>query len=410
MSMPWRRIQRILMSERRRPSAVATLVVTAAVVWLLTLLSVFPAQSQVQLTTAERVEGARFWPTKATTARADYVGAAECARCHKSKADSQARTAMARTATRAADSEVLRTHLVLTFRTGGYVHEIKTENGTSTYSVSDGKKTESAVLGWGFGVGKVGQTFIFEREGRMYEARASYFGTLDTLDFTPRRVPDTPTTVEAALGRALSPTETRRCFGCHTTAFSTRVASPVSELMPGVTCEACHGPGRAHAEAMRQDKEEEGLAAIVNPATFKPVDSVDFCGACHATFWDVTLAGEKGISALRSQPFRLQSSRCWGEGDRRITCVACHNPHEPLERTAAFYDARCLSCHRATDATPESDRAPASSSLAAIAPHAPSCKARGREQCATCHMPKYKVPEMHFSFTDHLIRVVRSGG
>ena len=38
----------------------------------------------------------------------------------------------------------------------------------------------------------------------------------------------------------------------------------------------------------------------------------------------MTLAGEKGVKALQSQPFRLQSSRCWGEGDRRITCVACH--------------------------------------------------------------------------------------
>jgi hypothetical protein len=394
-------------SEGRRPSVVSTLVVTAAVVWLLTLLSVFPAQSQVQLTTAERVEGARWWPTKATRERTDYVGAAECARCHKAKAASQARTAMARTATRAADSEVLSTHPLLTFRAGSYVHEIKTEKGTSVYSVSDGNGKVSAVLGWAFGVGKVGQTFIFEREGTMYEASASYFGTLDALDFTPRRALDRPTNVEAALGRALSPTEARRCFGCHTTAFSSRAASSVAEMMPGVTCEACHGPGRAHAEAMRQDKEDEGLAAIVNPAAFNPMDSVDFCGACHATYWDVTLAGEKGISALRSQPFRLQSSRCWGEGDRRITCVACHNPHEPLERAAGFYDARCLTCHRATDTPSDSDRASAPISLSAISPHAPSCKARAREQCTTCHMPKYKVPEMHFSFTDHLIRIVR---
>ena len=29
------------------------------------------------------------------------------------------------------------------------------------------------------------------------------------------------------------------------------------------------------------------------------------------------------------------------------------------------------------------------------------------ENCVTCHMPKYEVPEMHFAFTDHLIRVVR---
>jgi hypothetical protein len=403
------RIHRMRRGGRRSVRAVSTLVVTVAFVWLLALLSALPAQTQGQLTTAERVEGSRWWPTKAAGARTDYVGATVCAQCHQTKAESQARTAMARTATRAADSEVLRTRHALTFKAGAYVHEIRTGNGTSVYSVSDGNGKASAVLGWAFGVGKVGQTFIFERQGTMYEARASYFGTIDSLDSTPGRALDRPMTLQAAMGRPLSSTEFRRCFGCHTTAFSTRGGSSVDEMMPGVTCEACHGPGRAHSEAMRQDRENEGLAAIVNPAPFTPVDSVDFCGACHATYWDVTLAGEKGISALRSQPFRLQSSRCWGEGDRRITCVACHNPHEPLERDARFYDTRCLTCHQATDGASVSDRLSVPSPLQAIALPAPACKARQREQCATCHMPQYKVPEMHFSFTDHLIRIVRAG-
>ena len=391
---------------RARPFDAALL--TAALVWLLTLLSVLPVQTQVQLTTAERVESAPWWPTKAAAARANYVGAAVCARCHRTKAASQARTAMARTATRAADSEVLSTHRVLTFGAGTYVHAITTEKGTSIYSVSDGTGTASAVLAWAFGAGKVGQTFIFERRGTMYEARTSYFGTVDALDFTPGRGRDLPGNLEAALGRPLSAAETRRCFGCHTTAFSIQGALPFRDMVPGVSCEACHGPGRAHSDAMEQDRETEGLAAIVNPASFSPIDSVDLCGACHATYWDVTLAGEKGISALRSQPFRLQSSRCWGEGDGRITCVACHDPHEPLQRDARFYDARCLNCHRAADAAPKPDR-PALRTLEARSPHASSCKARARALCASCHMPKYNVPEMHFAFTDHLIRIVPGG-
>ena len=98
------------------------------------------------------------------------------------------------------------------------------------------------------------------------------------------------------------------------------------------------------------------------------------------------------------------------QGDRRITCVACHNPHRPLERDSLVYDARCLTCHRDAAAPSASDRPLASSSPSAIPPHAPSCKAGMRERCASCHMPKYNVPEMHFSFTDHLIRIVRKAG
>jgi hypothetical protein len=130
----------------------------------------------------------------------------------------------------------------------------------------------------------------------------------------------------------------------------------------------------------------------MNPAKLDPAGSVDFCGACHATFWDVKLAGEQGIAALRSQPNRLQSSKCWGEGDARLTCVACHDPHEPLVREAASYDSRCLSCHMQTG-KPTKD-------------HPGRACPVGRESCTTCHMPKYEVPGMHHQFTDHLIRVV----
>lgn len=380
-------------------------IVTGLCIGTVAVLSVAAARSQMQLTTAERVAEARWWPTKTAAVRADYVGAAVCARCHEAKAKSQSATAMARTASRAVDSEVLRSRRVLTFKGGPYSHEVRTTAETSAYAVSDGTRTVSEVLEWALGAGKVGQTFLFARGGAMHESRASYFGTIDGLGHTPGRVLDPRQNLEAASGRRLSASETRRCLGCHTSALWIRDGS-VLDLIPGVGCEGCHGPGRAHADAMQAEREKEGLAAIVNPAAFNAVDSVDFCGACHATYWDVTLAGEKGIAALRSQPYRLQSSRCWGDGDRRITCVACHNPHEPLQRDARSYDRRCLSCHRGADAAAASHR-PLPAGPTGVLPHAPACGAGRAGDCAACHMPKYRVPEMHFSFTDHLIRVVR---
>jgi hypothetical protein len=33
----------------------------------------------------------------------------------------------------------------------------------------------------------------------------------------------------------------------------------------------------------------------------------------------------------------------------------------------------------------------------------------GTKECTNCHMPKIEIPEMHTSFADHLIRVVRPG-
>jgi hypothetical protein len=78
--------------------------------------------------------------------------------------------------------------------------------------------------------------------------------------------------------------------------------------------------------------------------------------------------------------------------------VACHDPHVPLVREAASYDARCLSCHvpaasGAAPAKPTNDRPGRACPVA-------------RESCVTCHMPKYEAPGMHHEFTDHRIRIV----
>jgi hypothetical protein len=372
---------------------VTALLVTAGAIWILAIV-IMLADTQAQMTTVERVTDSAWWPTKAGIGAGLYAGTVTCTRWHQRIAESQATTAMARTAQRAADSESLRAHRVLTFKAGDQVHEIRTENGVSLYSVSDAKNTISNVLGWALGAGKVGQTFVFERDGAIYEARASYFEEKRGLDVTPGRTLERPADTHAAIGRRLQPAETRRCLACHSTVLTLRDGL-VSDLVPGVTCEACHGPGKAHGDLVQEDRVSEGRAAIVNPASLNAVDAVDFCGACHGTYWDVTLAGEKGVKALRSQPFRLQSSKCWGDGDRRITCVACHDPHQPLEREPQSYDGRCLQCHRATDGNSVSGA------------HARECSANQRERCTSCHMPRYRVEEMHASFTDHLIRVVR---
>jgi hypothetical protein len=334
------------------------------------------------MATADRVREPGFWPTKPAAARGDYVGPAVCAQCHPRQAETQSSTRMARTAMRAEDSEVLRGQPSLQFRSGRYTFAI----AKTSYSVTDGSRSAEAPLHWAFGDGRVGQTYLFERGGVLHEARVSYFDSVHGLGFTPARALAAPRDLEEALARPLDAAEARRCFACHTTASTVRDRFEPAGLVLGVTCEACHGPGRAHIAAIEDGRLTAARAAILNPAHLAPADRVDFCGACHATFWDVKLAGEKGIAALRSQPHRLQSSRCWGEGDARVTCTACHDPHRPLVREAAAYDARCLACHGAAAAKP-----------------ARSCPV-AREDCVRCHMPKYEVAEMHTEFTDHRIR------
>ncbi len=345
-----------------------------------------------QMATADRVQGPGFWPTQGRAARKDFLGPAACTRCHAAHAATQPGTSMAQTAMRAEDAPTLRDNPVLRFRSEAWTYEVATRDGRSRYVVSGPEGTTAAAdLEWAFGAGKVGQTYLFEKDGALQEARLSYFESRHGADFTPARAIEAPRDAAEAAGRSVPDAEARRCFGCHTTASTASGAFDTRALLPGITCEACHGPGRRHVEALEQKRLGPALEAILNPARLDAAASVDFCGACHATFWDVKLAGEQGIAALRSQPNRLQSSKCWGQGDARITCVACHDPHRPLASEAASYDARCLACH--VQAPPATKDRPGRACPVA------------RESCVSCHMPKYDAPGMHHRFTDHLIRV-----
>jgi len=288
-----------------------------------------------------------------------------------------------------------------TFRIGQYSYKIFRDGGQELYSVSDSVNTISNPLEWAFGSGSRGQSYLFRYGGNLYEARISFFRDRG-FNISPDH-PDTPSkTLELALGRVIDRKEEVACFGCHTVASSTNGRFEPGQLMPGISCEGCHGPGAAHVAIAKAGANVPGL--IYNPARLSAAQSVDFCGACHRTWWDASLFS--GIRTVRFPAFRLESSRCWGNGDKRLTCAACHNPHRPLQHIASAYDTNCLSCHR-LKATASMQVSPTSSGQPTKGqPLAPACPT-GTSRCVTCHMPKYEIPSMRTIFTDHKIQVVR---
>lgn len=304
---------------------------------------------------------------------------------------------MAHACVRAADSKALAEHERLDSRVGPYTYEIVRTTSGSLYSVSEGGRTISALLGWAFGAGEFGETYVFTKGGIYYESQFSYFPVLQGLDLTPGHSHSIPSTLEAGVGRSLDSEEAHRCFACHNTASSTSGQFDPEHLISGVTCEACHGPGARHVTAMKAGRIDAGSTLVLNPAKLDAVKSVDFCGACHRTWPDVIMEREQGIVTVRFQPYRLELSRCWGkQGSTGITCLSCHDPHQPLARDAGSYDEYCLRCHPVA----KGPKVAAPSSLAAACP-------RATKDCVTCHMPKYEVPGTHARFTDHWIRIVR---
>jgi hypothetical protein len=373
-----------------------------------------------QLSTTDHLAEPGFWPTQNGTSRSEYVGSDACASCHAAKVASQKTTPMAQNAMHSDDSTILHAHPEMKFAVGRYRYEIKTGGKHSLYTVTDGDHTTSATLLWAFGVGRAAQSYLFKKaDGNFYEARVTYFDTLKTIDFTPARALASPKNIDEAMYRPMGAAEIGRCFACHTTASTIGEKFDEKNLMLGVTCEACHGAAARHVASARGAMVAGATAGIqpamldvaqpadtaqhdatqkeiFNPAKLNPVDSVDFCGACHGAWWDVKLSGVTGVSTARSQPYRLEESKCWGKGDARLTCIACHDPHKQLQTDPSAYDEVCESCHVTNAHDPTTPDHPGK-----------FCPANTKN-CISCHMEKLYVPEMHYKFTDHRIRIVRA--
>ena len=147
-----------------------------------------PATMADSLSTQEHVKHAEWWPTKGTPARDEYIGNAACAQCHAALVQSQQQHSMAHATMRARDSEILKDHSGQSFKVGTNRYQIaKSDSGAFTYAATDARGAASGSVTWAFGVGKVGQSYISEAEGRFRELRFSYFRNLNAFDLTPNQ-------------------------------------------------------------------------------------------------------------------------------------------------------------------------------------------------------------------------------
>lgn len=366
-------------------------------------LAIASVPARAQLSTDDHLAEPGWWPRRKPANLKEFAGNAACAKCHSRLTASQEATPMARTLMRAADADVFHSHSDLSFRNGKYLYQIKAKDAATQLIVTDGERIITANLVWAFGTGNLGQSYLFLQDGAYRESRVTYFSSLQNLNFTPTRALLHPRDLVEAMSRPVDNSELLRCFSCHSLGANGGGQLDTSKATMGVTCEACHGPGVKHVQAMEASQlqqgigDEEGRKLIFSPGSLSPGDSVDFCGSCHGTWQDAKLAHVTGVANVRVQAYRLMSSRCWGDGDARLTCIACHNPHEPLSKNAGGYDSKCLACHAASPAAkPTKDHPGATCPVAS-------------KDCITCHMPKIDIPDMHTGFADHLIRVVRPG-
>ena len=177
------------------------------------------------------------------------------------------------------------------------------------------------------------------------------------------------------------------CAGCHATGVDTKKKTFVET---GVACEACHGPGSNHVEAVPGFE----IPTIISAARLNSALSAQICGSCHTRGHDksgkyaypVDYQTHKGAANLRlyfteaSPTNGKQSKYFWPSGESKysnqqyldwkqsehakvgVVCATCHSVHSSKtsitasadtsdlllairSKTRLFEDRLCKNCH-----------------------------------------------------------------
>jgi enediyne biosynthesis protein E4 len=267
---------------------------------------------------------------------APMAGAVPCGPCHQAVVQSYLRTAHFLTSDRANAQSIRGNfgegHNIL--RTASPdVHFVMERRDDAFYQTAfDHGKTRSERFDLTIGSGQRGQSYLYWKNGLLYQLPVSYFALTGEWINSPG-YPDG----EVHFDRMI----TLRCLECHATE-----GARAGQFLPGILCRKCHGTAEQHP-------------AIRNPAALDRDRQVALCAACHSGLGSRAAADVHG-----NQVALLQRSECY-RNSSAMSCSTCHNIHR-VERDLAGMSARCTGCHAAPRHTQK---------VAA-------------DNCIDCHMPR----------------------
>jgi hypothetical protein len=315
-----------------------------------------------------------------------FVGNQACVPCHTGIVKSYNLTAMANSSGRN-----LRPLTPGGFRhaSSGVRYDI---DASGLVRFSKGSARGERQLDYYIGSGAAGRSFLYARDGFLFEAPVSWYTQTGKWDVSPGYEGDRA----SQWSRPVEPS----CLACHASQTRWREGTQNAYADPpfeqnGVACERCHGPGSLHIE---------GKGKMVNPAKLDAARRDSVCTQCHLSgesrversgrkmadfrpgdllsdFAAYFVTGGAGDLVVNSHVEKLSKSACKRESGDRMWCGTCHDPHSvpSVAERAAWFHARCLTCHQ------------------------PEACERGFD-CVACHMPRSPAVDAgHGVFTDHSI-------
>lgn len=312
-----------------------------------------------------------------------------CAGCHSSVCEHYFETPHARTLTAAVGDEVFARFLGPN-GDGRAVDEtlplFRYRRDGEVLAAIGGRTSEQVRVDWIFGSGRHAQTPVAwsakpggPLEG--LEMHLSWYprvGLSRTFDHQEEIGPGL-----LSLGMYENQETLTACFDCHTTGLHVAADGrpDIASFLPGVRCDKCHEGAREHLAS-------DGETAMGRWSELTPIASIEKCGACHRTASSPAVQKyERSDPKLsRFAPVGLSRSACFvRQGERRLDCMTCHDPHQPPPTGDDFYTSKCVDCH---------------SSVASACTDQPMTS-----NCLPCHMPKRQL-DLHLAFTDHWIRIL----
>jgi hypothetical protein len=240
------------------------------------------------------------------------------------------------------------------------------DSGFFETAFRDGKKYRSSPIDIVIGSGRKGQTYLYWDDGKLFQLPVSYFTPMDTWCNSPGYPVDSP-----LFDRRVP----AQCLECHASNASTVFRGnkaygdffDKSQIIYGIDCEKCHGPGAQHIAFHTANPGETTARYIVNTARLTRQQRLDACALCHSgsriplkpafsfragdTLNNYSQAkySPANVSTLDvhgNQYGLLTSSKCFLQS--QMDCSTCHNVHVNQAGNLKSFSQKCMSCHNST--------------------------------------------------------------
>jgi hypothetical protein len=324
-----------------------------------------------------------------------HVGAQACRECHPGEYAAHSMSGHNRTL-RPAGTGPLASVL-----DGKRVADPEKPGITWTYSVRDGRLFVARAgdggpeipiaIDFAIGSGQHATTFASLARGERgkrpgLEHRLTYFAHSKSLALTPGQH-ESSKFGQSRYGYWLTPELIQDCINCHSTRTSAHDPKvlDVETMIPNISCDRCHGPGRSHVEKARNGTGADGLSMLLGPGG-NASSEVQSCGMCHRLphHFSPSEVRPDNVVLARFPSVGLTQSKCYSASPGTLRCTSCHDPHAPVSHDQDMYQDVCLSCH------------------GGAAPRR-NCSVSPQSGCVACHMPKRAVGR-GLEFTDHWVR------